>query len=369
MKTYKTIITIYVITLCVFGFPLVNISLQKNVDKPSYAISTSPLLTSWSQNSKKLLVADKNDLIEVWNFSQAGKSAREISLKSGISGVSSIAFNDDGTSAIIGYQDGTLLIWDTATNKIRFQFQAHKGWVSNVIWSPDETKIASSSVDGMKVWEANSGANISEINQMISSLIWASDSSQLIGRVAGDSGDTVIWAIEDGHEITHIDARDKIAISPNGMFLFASYSGIWDLSTVQLVSPECEDCYGTSSAITWDHNSRSIAVGSGASMCFEGSLYCVKEFDISVWDTVKNPSVIKLSGHTDDIIALAWNMDNTTLFSVSLDDTLRTWDVITHDLLSTINLGDINRYSQVNFSPDGNILAVIKDDVVDIWFL
>lgn len=374
MKNHKILFVGCIIIFCLIGFVIVLSTLNRSVDKPTFVIPTAPFLTSWSKNSSKLLIVDKNDSIEVWSFSLEGIGTREISFRArsngvGIHAVSAITFNHDGTSAIIGYQDGTVIIWDTIPNKIRFQIQAHPGWVSQVTWSPDEKKITSSSIDGTKIWDTNKGIELFKLKENIPYIIWTTDSNKLIGQDANATGNIIIWSAQDGHEVTRINTGDKLALSPNGVYLFTSFSGIWNLWTGRFDVSHCTDCYGTASAFAWSHDSKRVAVGSGASMCFEGSLYCVKDFDIRVWKTIDDPAVIKLSGHTNDVIAVGWSIDNTEIYSVSLDETMRMWDATTYKLLTTIHVGNIRNYDGAKFSPNGELLSVEKDDAVDIWAL
>ena len=75
-----------------------------------------------------------------------------------------------------------------------------------------------------------------------------------------------------------------------------------------------------------------------------------------------------MSGHKRPVWALAFAPDGTTLASGSADRTVRLWSVPRQREMATLNLypgslkGELEGIAFVEFSPDGNNLAMIIGD-------
>ena len=88
----------------------------------------------------------------------------------------------------------------------------------------------------------------------------------------------------------------------------------------------------------------------------DGALLAVAS-SIGVWlyDAQTYQERAVLTGHTDDVLSVAFSPDGQTLASGSRDDTVRLWDVATGTLQQTLTY--TGSVSSVAFSPDGQTLA------------
>jgi WD40 repeat protein len=76
--------------------------------------------------------------------------------------------------------DGSVILWDLATGKTRTTFSGHGKSVTDAVFSPDGTQVASVSVDQtLRVWDAASGAEICLYNLAGGLRIDFRDSNQL----------------------------------------------------------------------------------------------------------------------------------------------------------------------------------------------
>ncbi|MGW4370726.1 WD40 repeat domain-containing protein [Nocardia takedensis] len=64
-----------------------------------------------------------------------------------------------------------------------------------------------------------------------------------------------------------------------------------------------------------------------------------------------------LTGHTTDVLSVAFSPDGTVLATGSSDRTIRLWDIGTHQQIGEPLTGQTNSVTAVAFSPDGTVLA------------
>jgi WD40 repeat protein len=75
-----------------------------------------------------------------------------------------------------------------------------------------------------------------------------------------------------------------------------------------------------------------------------------------------------LTGHTDMVASVAFSPDGKTLASASADNTIRLWDVASHQALGAPLTGHTNWVRSVAFSPDGKTLASASaDNTIRLW--
>ena len=93
---------------------------------------------------------------------------------------------------------------------------------------------------------------------------------------------------------------------------------------------------------------------------------------IGIWlyDTATHQEVALLTGHTDDVISVAFSPDGSALASGSWDETVRLWDAVTGQEKATLTghagLTGAGVMS-VAFSPDGDTLASGGFRQVRLW--
>jgi WD40 repeat protein len=164
---------------------------------------------------------------------------------------------------------------------------------------------------------------------------------------------TFIWNPETGGILAEIvdpngNRISAIAWSPDGNMIAiangASQLQIWNVSntfsTGQVSLLSSFDNI-TAIALAWSPDSSLLAY-SGAR-------------DISILNITTRDIVQTFVGHTEPVLALAWQPSGNNLLSGSLDHTVRMWDVLTGLELSQVQTS--GRVRAVAWSPDGTKIA------------
>jgi eukaryotic-like serine/threonine-protein kinase len=69
--------------------------------------------------------------------------------------VTDVAWSPDGRRIASSGGDATVQVWDATSGRPRFTYRRHTDVVFDLAWSPDGTRIASASADTTaRVWQA-----------------------------------------------------------------------------------------------------------------------------------------------------------------------------------------------------------------------
>ena len=291
--------------------------------------------------------------------------------------VESIAFSPNGQLLASGSaDDGTIRLWDIKTGQNTATFTAiqDNGNSTCVVFSPDGTKLAVGSVEGIKLLKIPTGQHIytrrhidiSELESLASvfSVVFSPDGTKL----ASASWDGVkLWDVKTGKNITtlrgHTRMIDAVAFSPDGL-TFASHSmvgiQVWDAATgghiTTLAGPP-----NFVTALAYSPDSTKLATGSVETKNAEHT--------IKLWDVATGHNLITLRGHTDVVISVAYSQDGTLVASGSKDKTVKLWDVSTGENITTLQ-GHEKLVFSVALSQDGTKLASGSEDTsIRLWEL
>jgi WD40 repeat protein len=159
--------------------------------------------------------------------------------------LTSVAYSGDQLAA--GSEDGTAVIWDTATAAVRHKLKGHRGVVTGVAYSPDGRRLVTAGADGsVRWWDTSTGQETLSVpgnGTPLCSVACSPDGS----LVAAAGADAVVrlWDAATGREVHslcgHAAAVTCVVFSPDGKRLASAdldrVVRLWDVRTGKEETP------------------------------------------------------------------------------------------------------------------------------------
>jgi WD40 repeat protein/serine/threonine protein kinase len=226
--------------------------------------------------------------------------------------------------------------------------QGHTDSVEAVSWSPDGTRLASTSKDWtVKVWDTNSGQQTLTLAGPASGggsgscVAWSPDGTRL---ASGGMNGVTIWDASTGKEALTRGKGDVngVAWSPDGSRLGCAYRdgtvSVWDAKTGQ----EALTFKGHTLpvyAVAWSPDGTRLASAS--------------DFEVKIWDANNGQERLTIK---EAATRVAFSPDGRRVAGPDIHRALNVWDAETGQLVLTVQ-GDTHWVRSVAFSPDGSRLA------------
>ena len=261
--------------------------------------------------------------LRVWNL-ETGLQIGE-NWEDGKSPVGTIALSPDGKTVASGSDDGVVRLWDIDTGKVIAKWMAHSGRVWSVCWSRDGQRVVSGSADGTaRVWDMESRKKtiLEPINtESISknAVVYSPDETLI---ATGGSSDIKIWDAKTGERVNALKGHT-----------YPVWCLAWTLDGRTLISGSADHSIRTWDTTTW----KQIAVlrghtnfVQGLAISPNGRILASASFDETarLWNLENGRPICSPLQHETSVTSTSFSADGMLLatgcnYSISA----YTWDV------------------------------------------
>jgi WD40 repeat protein len=293
----------------------------------------------------KLLATGHWKVIRLWEVA-TGKELRQFPTPD--AHANRLAFSPDGKTLLSGMANSTVRLWDVATGRERVCYTGG-GYHQSVAFSPDGKSFVVGGEDGLlRLRKFGSGEDAVPLPGHRGPVQWVAAAAGGRTFISGGRDRTVrLWDATTGKETRRLEVRDYNgpragALSADGKRLAiadGTLMRLWKLPSGEVVDKFAAPRKIMALALSPD--GRSVALGDEA-----GHVYCVSS----------GRAVLQLPEHSHQVTALAFSPDGKFLFSASLDEGARLWELPRGRKVWEVKY-PLGWCLSAAFAPDGSLLA------------
>ncbi|KAF9899269.1 hypothetical protein EC991_009216, partial [Linnemannia zychae] len=304
---------------------------------------------------------------EVSAMSDSSNKPPNTSLNSSSVMPTASAYTSDGKHYAVGFTNGFITIFDAFKWTIAHSFQGSKKSITAIAFSPKQERLAYGDMVGNIGIRENTGNFTADTlffqahGDYISDLVFSSDGR----RIATSSQDNKLdlWDVQSGSRVwskdknrRHIGAS-SVAFSPDDTLLVSSGSDnvikLWDVASGKRKS-EFKGHDGPISKVLFSPKGHQLASASS-------------DKTVRVWSVSTGTCENIFLGHSERVTSIAYSFDGLYLISSSEDNTIRTWDPRSGGA-GPVHKGHKGCVVSIAYSPDGKqIVSCGRDKTLRVW--
>jgi WD40 repeat protein len=237
--------------------------------------------------------------------------------------------------------------------------------IGHMAWSPDGTMLAVSLTGegipfDLQVWSLQNGLKITDIDNVVTDVpfVWGNDSDRIaLIHSYGNGNDTIrIYAIPSGTLIQEFSPDAPASIA------YFTWSPVQNQAVIYLAGTDAGVYAVDTSTGDFTLINRGPVIAYDYQYNSSGSLVAgIQGADdklVEIWNTINFDPVTTLIGHSDWMGAISW-MNDTTVATVSGDETTRFWNAQTGQQLALFETGVT---SPPSFNPDKTLFVASAHD-------
>ncbi|MGB3768032.1 MAG: hypothetical protein WA947_15855 [Phormidesmis sp.] len=320
-------------------------SAAKNDPQPVVKANSKPNAETSSSAALQLTLANSiTETSAIWAIATYSDESRNINL------------------IVSGAETGLITITDQGSGQPVRTIEAHNDIVRAIAIAPNARQFISSSGDGIKVWNLQTGELLYHLPSSVPvwSVAIAPDESRFIS--GANDGSITAWDLKTGQALYSNSNSNNatiwsVAVSPDGTSFVSGDSDRtvrqWDLATGQPI----KTFTGHQSDV------RAVAISPDGKTLASGSW----DKTIKLWSLETGELQATLEGHQNNIVSLSISNNGDTLASGSTDTTVKLWSLSDYKLIESLE-GHSDWVLATAFKArERTLITSGKDQEIRIW--